>query len=36
LEALIIPAAVGALALIGFFIFLAIDRRQHRRRGESK
>jgi hypothetical protein len=36
MEALIIPGAVGALALIAFFIMLAIDRRQHRRRGESK
>jgi hypothetical protein len=35
MEALIIPGVVCALALIGFFIFLAIDRRQHRRR-ESK
>jgi hypothetical protein len=35
-EALIIPAGLGVIALIAFFVMLAIDRRQHRRRGESK
>jgi len=31
-EALIVPAALGVMAPIAFFIMLAIDRRQHRRR----